>query len=42
MIILDASVVVDLLIKPPSEIANIRTRLAPEPMGHVPTCSTWR
>ena len=36
MIILDASVVVDLLIKPPSEIANIRTRLAPEPMGHVP------
>jgi predicted nucleic acid-binding protein len=22
--------------KPPSEIANIRTRRAPEPMGHVP------
>jgi predicted nucleic acid-binding protein len=36
MIILDASVVVDLLIKPPSEIANIKTRLFHEPTGHVP------
>jgi predicted nucleic acid-binding protein len=42
MIILDASVVVDLLIKPPSEIANIRTRLALSRWGTSPTCSTWR
>ena len=36
MIILDASVVVDLLVKPPAEIAPIRARLADEPIGHVP------
>jgi predicted nucleic acid-binding protein len=36
MIVVDASVVVDLLIKPPSEIAHIKARLAHEPTGHVP------
>jgi predicted nucleic acid-binding protein len=36
MIILDASVVVDLLIRPPSEIAHLKARLAGEPMGHAP------
>ena len=36
MIILDASVVVDLLIKPPPEIAHLGARLAHERAGHVP------
>ena len=36
MIVLDASVVVDLLIKPPAEIPHIKARLAGERMGHVP------
>ena len=36
MIILDASVVVDLLIKPPPEIAHLGARLAHERTGHVP------
>ena len=36
MIILDASVVVDLLIKSPAEVAPIKARLAGEPMSHVP------
>ena len=36
MIILDASVVVDLLIKPPAEVAHIKARLVEEPLGHVP------
>ena len=36
MIILDASVVVDLLIKPPAENAQIKAWLAGERMGHVP------
>jgi predicted nucleic acid-binding protein len=34
--IVDASVVVDLLIKPPAEVAHIRTRLAGERISHVP------
>jgi predicted nucleic acid-binding protein len=36
LIIVDASVVVDLLIKPPTEVANIKARLAGERIGHVP------
>jgi predicted nucleic acid-binding protein len=36
VIILDASVVVDLLIKPPPEIAHLGARLAHERAGHVP------
>ena len=36
MIVVDASVVVDLLIKPPSELARIKARLAHEPTGHAP------
>jgi predicted nucleic acid-binding protein len=36
LIILDASVVVDLLIKPPAENAPIKARLAGERMSHVP------
>jgi predicted nucleic acid-binding protein len=36
VIVVDASVVVDLLIKPPSEVAGVRARLAHEPTGHVP------
>ena len=36
MIIVDASVVVDLLVKPPVEVASIKARLADEPIGHVP------
>jgi predicted nucleic acid-binding protein len=36
VIILDASVVVDLLIKPPPEIAQLRARLARQRTGHVP------
>jgi predicted nucleic acid-binding protein len=36
LIIVDASVVVDLLIKPPAEVAHIRARLAGERMSHVP------
>ena len=36
MIVVDASVLVDLLIKPPAEVAHIRARLADERVGHVP------
>jgi predicted nucleic acid-binding protein len=36
LIIVDASVVVDLLIKPPAEVAQIKTRLADEPASHIP------
>jgi predicted nucleic acid-binding protein len=36
VIILDASVVVDLLIQPPAKIAHLEARLAPERTGHVP------
>ena len=36
MIIVDASVVVDLLIKPPAEVAPIKARLAGERSSHAP------
>jgi predicted nucleic acid-binding protein len=36
LIIVDASVVVDLLLKPPAEVAHLRARLAGERIGHVP------
>jgi predicted nucleic acid-binding protein len=36
MIVVDASVVVDLLIKPPAEVPHIKARLAHERVGHVP------
>jgi predicted nucleic acid-binding protein len=36
LIIVDASVVVDLLIKPPAEVANLKARLVGERMSHVP------
>jgi predicted nucleic acid-binding protein len=36
LIIVDASVVVDLLVKPPAEVAHIRARLSEEQIGHVP------
>jgi predicted nucleic acid-binding protein len=36
MIVVDASVVVDLLIKPPAEVAHIKARLVHERVGHVP------
>ena len=36
MIIVDASVVVDLLVKPPAEVAHMRARLIDERIGHVP------
>lgn len=36
MIILDASVVVDLLIKPPAETVHLKVRLAEEQASHVP------
>jgi predicted nucleic acid-binding protein len=36
LIIVDASVVVDLLIKPPAEVAPIKARLAGERFSHVP------
>jgi predicted nucleic acid-binding protein len=36
LIIVDASVVVDLLIKPPAQVAHIKARLADERIGHVP------
>jgi predicted nucleic acid-binding protein len=36
VIIVDASVVVDLLIKPPAQLAGIKARLGREGTGHVP------
>jgi predicted nucleic acid-binding protein len=36
LIIVDASVVVDLLVKPPAEIAHIKVRLTDERAGHAP------
>ena len=36
MIVVDASVVVDLLIKPPSEVAQVQARLVRERVGNVP------
>jgi predicted nucleic acid-binding protein len=36
VIVVDASVVVDLLIRPPAEVAHIKARLVHERIGHVP------